>query len=94
MSKIERFLDIDGRIKQLPAKGMIKQDVLTYLNTKFEPDREYTEKDVNEIIKIWHTFGDYFLLRRELIDNQYLCRTIDGSRYWKNTTIIKYNEMN
>ena len=83
MSKIDKFLDTEGRIKQLPTKGMIKQEVLTYLATKFDPDIDYTEKDVNEIIKKWHTFGDYFLLRRELIDYHFLCRTSDGSRYWK-----------
>ena len=83
MSEIDKFLDTDGRIKQLPRKGIIKQEVLTYLAQKFEFDIDYTEKEVNEIIKSWHTFDDYFLLRRELIDYQLICRTIDGSRYWK-----------
>jgi len=83
LSKIDKFLDTEGRIKQLPSKGMTKQELLTYLASKFDFDIDYTEKKVNEIIKTWHTFDDYFLLRRELIDYRFLCRTIDGSRYWK-----------
>jgi len=83
LSKIDKFLDTEGRIKQLPSKGMVKQEILVYLATQFKFDIDYTEKEVNEIIKTWHTFGDYFLLRRELIDYHFLCRTSDGSRYWK-----------
>lgn len=83
MRSIAVFLDEQGRIKQLPAKGQIKINVLEYLAEKFLFDKDYTEKEVNTIIDSWHTFGDYFLLRRELIDNRLLSRTIDGARYWK-----------
>jgi hypothetical protein len=83
MCKIERFLDTEGKIKQLPSKGEARQAVLTHLATKFCLDREYTEKEVNAIIDSWHTFGDYFLLRRELVENQFVCRTRDGAKYWK-----------
>lgn len=83
MCKIDVFLDPQKKIKQLPVKGESKRDVLEYLATKFASDRDYTEKEVNHIIESWHTFGDYFLLRRELVDYQFLNRTRDGSRYWK-----------
>jgi len=83
LSKIDKFLDTEGRIKQLPSKGLVKKALLAYLASKFNVDIDYTEKEVNEIIKSWHTFDDYFLLRRELIDFKFMCRTIDGSRYWK-----------
>lgn len=84
MLSIEVFLDEDGKIKQYPVKRQMKLDILCYLSGKFCLDRDYTEKEVNEIIDAWHTFGDYFLLRRELIDYHFLNRTIDGIRYWKN----------
>lgn len=83
MRSIAMFLDNEGRIKQLPARGEAKRAVLAYLATKFSCDKDYTQKEVNAIIDNWHTFGDYFLLRRELIDYQFLCRTIGGTRYWK-----------
>ena len=83
MDSIMMFLDDKERIKQLPSKGEPKRAVLAYLASKFSCDVDYTEKEVNRIIDNWHTFGDYFVLRRELIDAQFLCRTRDGAKYWK-----------
>lgn len=81
---LANFLDEDKKIKSWPAKKEKKQAVLLYLSTKFEKDRMYTEKEVNERINEWHTFRDFFLLRRGLIEEGLLNRTRDGSRYWKN----------
>lgn len=83
MEVLERFIDGEGRIKQLPAKRETRLTVLAYLADKFETGRDYTEKEVNAIIDSWHTFGDYFLLRRELIDSGLMRRKRDGSRYWR-----------
>lgn len=80
---IKRFLDDSGKIVQLPQKHKVKYALLEYLAEKFESDCSYTERDVNDICNKWHTFEDYFLLRRELVDNGLLCRERDGSRYWK-----------
>ncbi len=76
------FLDENGRIKELPQKHKTRVAVLEYLSEKFEPGRDYTEQEVNAVCSQWHTFGDYFLLRRELVDNGLLCRERNGSRYW------------
>ena len=86
MLKIERFLDERQRIVHLPMKKEARYAVLGYLAEKFECGRDYTEKEVNRIIDEWHTFGDYFLLRRELVDAKLLCRELNGSRYWKEPT--------
>lgn len=80
---IKRFLDSSGKIVQLPQKQSFRVATLQYLSEKFENNREYTEKEVNEICEEWHTFGDYFLLRRELVDNGLLFRESNGSRYWR-----------
>ena len=81
--RIDPFLDEDGLITQLPSKQGKRLAVLEYLAEKFELNVDYTERQVNEICNRWHTFGDYFLLRRELVDNGYLNREGDGSRYWR-----------
>lgn len=83
MNDIEKFLDDEGRIKSWPSKKALKYEVLKYLSTKFQTNHFYKEKEINEIIEKWHTFNDYFLLRRGLIDSKLLCRTKDGSKYWK-----------
>jgi len=80
---IARFLDDSGKIKQLSEKKKYRVAILSYLAEKFEINHSYTEKDVNETCEEWHTFRDYFLLRRELVDYGLLCREPDGSRYWK-----------
>ena len=82
MRSIDPFLDKTGKIKQLPTKKMRREEVLRYLGEKFEDERIYTEKEVNAIIDDWHTFNDYFLLRRELIIAGVLARTSDGGKYW------------
>lgn len=81
--KIEQFLDSAGKVKQLPTKHKTRIAVLEYLTEKFELESTYSEREVNEICDRWHTFGDYFLLRRELVDNGYLNRERDGSKYWR-----------
>ena len=83
-TSIAVFLDGDGRVKQLPVPNRTKIPVLEYLAGKFEPGRTYTEKEVNAILSAWHTFGDYYILRRLLIDHGMLERVPDGSRYWVN----------
>ncbi len=80
---IKRFLDASGKITQLPQKQKVRIAVLGYLAEKFETDTVYTEKAVNAVCAQWHTFNDYFILRRELVDSGLLCREPDGSRYWK-----------
>lgn len=79
---ISMFLDDAGRIEQIPVPNKTKLPVLAYLAEKFERNRIYSEKEVNEIIDAWHTFGDYFLLRRLLIDYKFLDRTSNGAKYW------------
>jgi hypothetical protein len=86
---IDRFLDKDGKVKLVPAKQMMREFVFAYLATKFNPDQQYTEREVNEILSEWHTFNDYFILRRGLIESQYLQRKSDGSCYWINKEKLK-----
>ena len=79
---ISRFLNENGKVNKLPNKQIVKLVVLQYLATKFDCKIIYSEKEINQIIDAWHTFGDYFLLRRELVDNLLISRTKDGSKYW------------
>lgn len=90
VKSIENFIDDSGKIKTWPAKRDLKLEVLKYLASKFEYDHNYSEKEVNAIIEDWHTFGDYFLLRRALIDSKLLSRTRNGDKYWrKDDSIIE-----
>ena len=79
---IPKLLDGNGKVLRWPKKKEEKIAVLMYLNTKFEEGKEYSEKEVNELIDKWHNFKDYALLRREMFDHYLLERTKDGKKYW------------
>ncbi|MBY0755422.1 DUF2087 domain-containing protein [Clostridium sardiniense] len=81
---IERYLNNEKKIVVWPSKRNAKNIILEYLITKFEYERYYSEKEVNEVIKLWSNLDDFVLLRRELFDNKFLLRESDGSKYWKN----------
>ncbi|MCI6435103.1 MAG: DUF2087 domain-containing protein [Clostridiales bacterium] len=49
----------------------------------FESGRDYSEKEVNQIIRDRIVFSDVELIRRELIEHGFLNRERDGFRYWK-----------
>lgn len=81
MADTQRFLDARGLLKQWPRKLDDKHHVLAYLSTKFEFGRSYDEQEVNEILKKWHTFGDWALIRRELFEQGFLERNRSGTVY-------------
>lgn len=71
---------IEGqRIVQIPANYKKKLVVLRWLAECFERDRQYSEREVNEIIREHHE--DTATLRRELIANQFMQR--EGGVYWR-----------
>ena len=82
--QLKGFLDKDFKLKSWPSsKNKNKQLLaLEYLTSKFEAGREYSEKEVNQILNQNHTFGDPALLRRELFMKRFFDRTPDGSKYW------------
>jgi hypothetical protein len=80
---LRRFLDPKGRVTILPAKRQSQDLVLSYLASKFEHERQYAEREVNDLLKQWHTFQDPATLRRALYDARLLDRTPDGARYWR-----------
>jgi hypothetical protein len=80
-SGIERFIDKDKKVLSWPKKHVDKDLVLAYLITKFDFNTIYNELQVNEILKQWHTFSDWPLLRRELFERGYFDRNLDGSAY-------------
>lgn len=74
------YLNADGSIKQIPAAPKL-QVILNYLVQFFEFNTDYTEKEVNTILRRFHE--DTAGLRRDLVDAKMLDRKSDGSRYWR-----------
>lgn len=77
---LRAHLNPDGSIRQIPAVPKL-QVILNYLIQFFEFEQEYTEREVNTILKKYHE--DRAGLRRDLVDAKLLARESDGSRYWR-----------
>ena len=54
-----------GRLTQIPTQRKKREIVLHKILEQFDPRREYTEKEVNEIILRYHE--DFCTIRREMI---------------------------
>jgi DNA-binding transcriptional ArsR family regulator len=77
------LLDEQGRITRWSSKLKDQAAMLRHLIEKFEPERGYTEQQVNALLQQWYLDADFVLVRRSLIDAGLLQRTRDGARYWR-----------
>lgn len=78
---LKNFLDADGTLKRLPPQGNKLLIVLNFIVDAFAFDTNYTEKEVNTILRRFHV--DTAALRRYLVDNGFMARESDGTRYWR-----------
>ena len=78
---LRNFMDADGKLTAFPAKRKMKIYCLIYLAEKFEEEKDYTERQVNDLLLSWHTFADPATLRRELYEYHFLDRSRDGKIY-------------
>lgn len=81
MTSNRDLIDTDGRVTRWPKKAAEREQVLSYLGSKFQSDRTYTENEVNHILRQWHTYGDWSSLRRDLIGYGYATRDRHGLEY-------------
>jgi biotin operon repressor len=77
--KVLRTFFVRGRLKQLPAQRKKQQIVLEKIIEEFEPERRYTEMEVNQVLL--EINEDVATLRRALIDYKYMNR--EEGIYWK-----------
>lgn len=77
---LNTFVAEDGRIKQFPSQFKKMKVLLRYVVKVFEPDIEYTEKQVNVLLSQFN--DDTATLRRELVEEGLLAREGGGGKYW------------
>lgn len=78
--KILRECSAQGRLQQLPTKEKKLIPILEWMESMFQPDMQYTEKQVNDIIM--RVYNDFATMRRLLVDYGYLRRERGGGAYW------------
>lgn len=79
---IERYFPegIYGPLKTIDMREKSRIVILEQLVNRFEQDKLYSEKQVNEILK--EVYPDFVTLRRYLIEYGFMDRKQDGSQYW------------
>lgn len=71
---------LDGPLETYPLKEKRRVAILKHISKRFDPDKTYTEKEINSVLK--DIYEDYVMLRRHLIEYGFMDRTQDGSSYW------------
>ncbi len=79
LKEFNSYKDAEGRIIRLPAKLSKKNKLSIALLDAFEFDTEYSEPQLNEILKTY--LDDFALVRRTLVDMGYLERDRYGKSY-------------
>lgn len=77
---IDAFFEY-GKLTAIPAQQKKKRIVLEVLAEAFDPNRRYTEKEVNLILADFH--DDFCTLRRALVGEGLMCR--ENGVYWRTT---------
>jgi hypothetical protein len=83
---LKNYLNADGTLKQLPPMGNKLLIILNFIVDAFAFDTNYTEKEVNTILRRFH--ADTAALRRYLVDHKLMDRESNGTRYWR----VKHGE--
>jgi predicted transcriptional regulator len=78
---LKNYVDENERLTVIPASRKKLMVVLRWLTDKFEVGREYSEKEVNEIINRHHE--DHATLRREMISFKLMKRDSRKGLYWR-----------
>jgi len=71
---------LEGPLSEFPLKQKRKLIILRHIVKRFDINKQYTEKEVNQILK--EVYDDYVTLRRYLIEYGFMDRNRDGSVYW------------
>ena len=75
------FTSLDPLVlKTFSSKEKKKVVILGKIAEQFDKKKQYTEKEVNQILK--PIFEDYMTIRRYLIMYGFMDRTRDGANYW------------
>jgi predicted transcriptional regulator len=78
---LRTYLGADGRIRAFPAQQKKELAILRHVVAVFEPDRRYSEKQVNRLLRQFS--DDTARLRRHLVDFGFMDREGGGGDYWR-----------
>jgi len=77
---LKDFSRRDGSLREIPLQERKLLVVVRHMVKAFEPERRYSEKEVNAILAQYHP--DTASLRRAMVDYGLMQRTSTGRTYW------------
>jgi len=76
---LRAYIARDGTLKDLPNQHKKLMVILHHLVKNFAPDKRYTEREINDILRRYHE--DTAALRRYMVDNGLMAR--EKGEYWR-----------
>lgn len=81
VEKAARYFDDEGVLASWPARFALQTLCQWVLWSRIPRGHAFTERQVSDLIRDWHAFGDHALIRRAMVDARMLERTVDGREY-------------
>ena len=81
IDRVARCFDSTGRLLRWPSKRADQLLVLWVVWSYLPADAQLSEPEVSSMLRDWHDYEDFALLRRELCDLDMLRRTPNGRVY-------------
>ena len=83
VERAARCFGTQGRLLRWPSKRADQLLALWVIWSQLPDDTQMSEAEVSAMLRDWHDYEDYALLRRELCDLDMLRRTPNGRVYRK-----------
>ena len=81
IDKVARCFDSAGRLQRWPSRRADQLLALWVVWSYLPADVQMSEPEVSSMLRDWHDYEDFALLRRELCDLDLLRRTPNGRVY-------------
>lgn len=81
VERTARYFDETGRLVSWPSKVSLQRLCLWVMWSRLPAESELNERQISERLQAEHLFGDPAILRRDMVGQELLSRTRDGSIY-------------
>jgi hypothetical protein len=81
IEKVARHFGANGQLLRYPARESQQVLCLWVLWSRIPAGTSFSDREISELLDLWHVFGDHALLRRALVDYGLMSRTVDGRQY-------------
>lgn len=81
VEKVARYFDQDGVLTSWPSRLAFQTLSQWVFWSRIPRGQTFTEREISELIRGWHAFGDHALIRRAMVDAKMLERNQNGREY-------------